>query len=161
MNSTMTLSDLTAYTGLDVFDYLDKEMSIPVVDGLQAQGDLIVVPAALLPMVGPLADSRPAPVPRTGIELLRSAAGGNPHNLVAEEGHCTWTSRVRDPRGLALGIVDTQVIAYLIHPEHGATGIAPGRYVIGRQQEFDMTVRRMGPPAIADFSALGARFVAD
>jgi hypothetical protein len=161
MNSTMTLADLTAYSGLDVFDYLDKQMSIPVVDGLQAQGDLIVVPAAVLPMVGSLADSRPEPVPGTGIELLRSAAGGNPHSLVAEVGHCTWTSRVRDPRGLALGIVDTRVIAYLIHPEHGATGIAPGRYVIGRQQEFDLAIRRAPMRSTADFLWPGGRFVAD
>lgn len=39
------------------------------------------------------------------------------------------------PRRLALGILDTRVTAYLIHPEHGATGMAPGRYVIGRQRE--------------------------
>lgn len=74
-------------------------------------------------------------VPRTGVELLRSAAGGNPHSLVADEGACTWTTQVRDSRGLALGVLDTRVVAYLIHPEHGATGIAPGRYVIGRQRE--------------------------
>ncbi|PYE19519.1 hypothetical protein DFR67_103432 [Williamsia limnetica] len=117
MNSTMTLSDLTAYTGLDVFDYLDKEVSIPVVDGLQAQGDLIVVPADLLPMVAAFADAIPKQVPRSGVELLRSAAGGNPHSLVAEEGRCTWTSKLYDPRRLALGIVDTEVVAYLIHPE--------------------------------------------
>ena len=42
---------------------------------------------------------------------------------------------MNDLRGLALGILDTRVTAYLIHPEHGATGIAPGRYVIGRQRE--------------------------
>lgn len=29
MNSIMTLSDLTALTGLDVFDYLDQEVSVP------------------------------------------------------------------------------------------------------------------------------------
>ncbi|MET4050650.1 hypothetical protein ABIB34_004436 [Rhodococcus sp. UYP5] len=40
-----------------------------------------------------------------------------------------------DTRRLALGILDNTVTAYLIHPEHGATGIAPGRYVIGRQRE--------------------------
>ncbi|MDF2468527.1 MAG: hypothetical protein K0Q61_899, partial [Rhodococcus erythropolis] len=30
MNSNMTLSALTTLTGLDVFDYLDQEVSIPV-----------------------------------------------------------------------------------------------------------------------------------
>ncbi|MCZ4552268.1 hypothetical protein [Gordonia rubripertincta] len=161
MNSTMTLSDLTAYTGLDVFDYLDKEVSIPVVDGLQAQGDLIVVPAGLLTMVAAFTDARPEQVPRSGVELLRSAAGGNPHSLVAEEGRCTWTSRLYDPRRLALGIVDTEVVAYLIHPEHGATGLAPGRYVIGRQREFDMSIPQTRYRAIANLSTTGARYVAD
>ncbi|PBC42566.1 hypothetical protein CJ178_14095 [Rhodococcus sp. ACPA4] len=136
MNSTMTLSALTAITGLDVFDYLDREVSIPVVDGLQAQGDLIVVPYSLVSdIVTPAAWTRSVNVPLSGVELLRSAAGGNPHSLVADEGVCTWSSPVRDSRGLALGILDAHGTAYLIHPEHGATGIAPGRYVIGRQRE--------------------------
>lgn len=48
MNTDMTLSTLTAMTGLDVFDYLDREVSVPVVDGMQAQGDLIGVPYPIL-----------------------------------------------------------------------------------------------------------------
>lgn len=132
----MTLSALTSLTGRDVFDYLDTEVSIPVVNGLQAQGDLIVVPHSVLAEHVTTAPwTRTVPVPLYGIELLRSAAGGNPHSLVADEGACTWSTPVRDTRGLALGIVDVDTVAYLIHPEHGATGIAPGRYVIGRQRE--------------------------
>ncbi|MET4050649.1 hypothetical protein ABIB36_004441 [Rhodococcus sp. UYP9] len=46
MNQNMILSTLTTMTGLDVFDYLDKEISVPIIDGMQAQGDLIVVPYA-------------------------------------------------------------------------------------------------------------------
>lgn len=136
MNDTMTLSALTALTGLDVFDYLDQEVSVPVVDGIQAQGDLLVVPYDVLSTVvtaGPGSPTRT--VPLAGIELLRSASGGNPHSLVADGHPCTWTTWVRDPRRLALGILDTACVAYLIHPEHGATGIAPGKYVIGRQRE--------------------------
>ncbi|AII03181.1 MULTISPECIES: hypothetical protein [Rhodococcus] len=151
MNAPMTLSTLTALTGLDVFDYLDREVSIPVVDGLQAQGDLIVIPYALVGgIVTSAAWTRTENVPLSGVELLRSAAGGNPHSLVADEGVCTWSTPVNDPRRLALGILDTRVTAYLIHPEHGATGIAPGRYVIGRQRE----------QGIGRF-AEGARLVAD
>ncbi|MDF3307049.1 hypothetical protein P3H15_18665 [Rhodococcus sp. T2V] len=136
MNSIMTLSDLTTLTGLDVFDYLDQEVSVPVIDGMQAQGDLIVVPYSLVAeVVTPGPWTRSENVPLSGVELLRSAAGGNPHSLVADEGMCIWSTPVNDPRRLALGILDTRVAAYLIHPEHGATGIAPGRYVIGRQRE--------------------------
>ena len=136
MKAQQSLSDITAWSGIDVFDYLDGEVSVPVVDGPQAQGDLIVVPHAMLAgVVTPHPWTRSLPVPPSGIELLRSAAGGNPHSLVADEGACTWTGPVADPRGLALGIVEVTGVAYLIHPEHGATGIAPGRYVIGRQRE--------------------------
>ncbi|BAH48608.1 hypothetical protein [Rhodococcus opacus] len=136
MNSIMTLSDLTALTGLDVFDYLDQEVLVPVVDGMQAQGDLIVIPYSIVAeLVTPNHWTRSENVPLSGVELLRSAAGGNPHSLVADEGMCTWSTPVDDPRRLALGILDTRVTAYLIHPEHGATGIAPGRYVVGRQRE--------------------------
>ena len=136
MNSIMTLSDLTALTGLDVFDYLDQEVSVPVIDGMQAQGDLLVIPYPIVAeVVTPGPWTRSENVPLSGVELLRSAAGGNPHSLVADEGMCMWSTPVNDPRRLALGILDTRVTAYLIHPEHGATGIAPGRYVIGRQRE--------------------------
>ncbi|MFE7423844.1 hypothetical protein [Rhodococcus sp. NPDC057529] len=136
MNSIMTLSDLTALTGLDVFDYLDQEVSVPVIDGMQAQGDLLVIPYPIVAEgVTPGPWTRSENVLLSGVELLRSAAGGNPHSLVADEGMCTWSTPVNDPRRLALGILDTRVAAYLIHPEHGATGIAPGRYVIGRQRE--------------------------
>lgn len=151
MNSNMTLSALTTLTGLDVFDYLEKEVSIPVVDGLQAQGDLIVIPFSLLAnIVAPLPWTRSVTVPLSGVELLRSAAGGNPHSLVADAGECTWSTPVKDARGLALGVLDTRVTAYLIHPEHGATGIGPGRYVIGRQQERGVGRARGAVMLVAD-----------
>lgn len=135
MNS-LTLSTLTELSGLDVLDHLDTSVTIPVIDGLQAQGDLIVVPERLLTgVVMPMTWTRADSVPASGIELLRSAGGGNPHSLVADQGCCTWYSPVFDRRALALGILDAGTVAYLMHPEHGATGIGPGRYVIGRQRE--------------------------
>lgn len=151
MNATMTLSALSALTGLDVFDYLDREVSIPVVDGIQAQGDLIVLPYSLVAtIVTPAVWTRSVNVSLSGVELLRSAMGGNPHSLVADDGVCTWSSPVRDPRGLALGVLDAHVTAYLIHPEHGATGIAPGRYVIGRQRERGAVRAINGVQLVAD-----------
>ncbi|SIS21689.1 hypothetical protein [Williamsia sterculiae] len=140
MNHMTTLSELSASTGIEVLDHLDAEISVPVSDGVQAQGDLIVIPhRMLLGTVEPLAWTRTELVPRIGLELLRNGAGGNPHSLVAEGGQSEWSSPVQDLDGLSLGIVDTPVVAYLIHPEHGATGIAPGRYVIRRQRELGWT----------------------
>ncbi|MFC8197094.1 hypothetical protein ACFWBR_13105 [Streptomyces sp. NPDC060006] len=142
MQTTMTLADLTDRTGLDVLGHLERQVTIPVVDGLQAQGDLIVVPYAFLAHSVDLdpafSSTRWQDVPAEGVELLRSAAGGNPHTLVADPGTCRFTTDVRDPVGLALGALEATAVAYLIHPEHGGTGIAPGRYVVRRQRERAM-----------------------
>ena len=73
--------------------------AIPVVDGLQAQGDLIVIPLAMLADVW-MPGTRPLdPVRPEGVELLRGEAGGNPHTLVAEDGTCRWTRQYATPRG--------------------------------------------------------------
>ncbi|MCW4351974.1 hypothetical protein ONR57_01500 [Hoyosella sp. YIM 151337] len=147
MHAELTLSDLTALSGLDVLDHLDREVTVPVTSGLQAQGDLIVIPYAVVSAaIQPAPWARSIAVPRSGIELLRSAAGGNPHCLVADEGTCIWTTSVQDTMRLALGIIETTGIAYLLHPEHGATGIAPGCYVVRRQRERG--AGRLGPPLL-------------
>ncbi|MGW0039923.1 hypothetical protein [Gordonia sp. NPDC003376] len=144
MSSVMTLDRLTTLSGLSVLDHLDRSVSIPILDGPQAQGDLIVLPRDLTPDVHCHTQYFTRPVPPTGLELLRSAGGGNPHTLVAEGPGCGWGRFVIDPTGLALGIVETTTVAYLIHPEHGATGIAPGSYVIRRQREHGVGGPRFG-----------------
>ena len=144
MHTTLTLADLTARTGLDVLGHLEREVTIPVIDGIQAQGDLLVIPIALL-AADPLGRTRREvslarsprwhEVPGAGVEVLRAGTGGNPHTLVADPGTCRWTTGVDDPQRLALGALRTTEVAYLIHPEHGGSGIAPGTYVIRRQRE--------------------------
>jgi hypothetical protein len=135
MTMTLTLADLTARTGLDVLDHLEREVTIPVVAGLQAQGDLIVIPIAMVADQVLLPYTRWRPVPAAGLELLRGAGGGNPHPLVADAGTCRWTTDVRDGELLALGALRATAPAYLIHPQHGGTGIAPGTYLVRRQRE--------------------------
>ncbi|MFW6691035.1 hypothetical protein [Streptomyces sp. MAR4 CNX-425] len=149
-STSVTLADLTARTGLDVLAHLEREVTIPVIAGLQAQGDVIVVPLALLDDVTVPPRAPWQPVPAGGVELLRGAAGGNPHTLVADPGTCRWTRRVGDATGLALGVLDATAVAYLIHPEHGATGIAPGRYVVRRQRERSESTGRAGNRLVAD-----------
>jgi hypothetical protein len=135
---TVTLASLSQQTGLTVLDHLEQSVSIPVVDGLQAQGDLIVIPLDLVePAVRVSAVARWTDVPPEGVELLRGAAGGNPHTLVADAGTCRWTIHVRDEDGLALGVFETSAVAYLLHPEHGASGCTPGTYVVRRQREHE------------------------
>lgn len=154
---TLTLGDLTARTGLDVLGHLEQEMTIPVLDGLQAQGDLLVIPLYMLPGVYAWRRGGWRQVPSTGIDVIRAAAGGNPHTLVADPGACRWTTEIRDETGLALGLLEAEGIAYLIHPEHGGSGIAPGSYVIRRQREKSVRpsgrrfgVAMYGPTFIAD-----------
>ncbi|GAB2617784.1 hypothetical protein GCM10027168_57730 [Streptomyces capparidis] len=137
----LTLADLTSRTGLDVLGHLEREVTIPVVDGLQAQGDLIVIPHGMVPNVMVPDHAHWRDVPPSGVELLRSAAGGNPHTLVAGPGTCRWTAVARDPQGLALGVLAATATVHLIHPEHGGTGIAAGTYVVRRQRERDPGAR--------------------
>ncbi|WP_431955548.1 hypothetical protein [Nocardia lijiangensis] len=118
-----------------VLEQLEQAISIPIIDGMHAQGDLLVIPARLLDAVTVRPDATWRYVPADGIEVLRGPAGGNPHTLVAEPGSCRWTTQLDDPTGLALGMFVADTVAYLMHPEHGATGSAPGAYVIRRQRE--------------------------
>jgi hypothetical protein len=147
-----TLADLTGTSGLPVDAHLVLDLVIPINDGLQAQGDLLVVPLAdLAGQVSVPATARWREVPPEGVELLRGgtgkpgprssalrpaqAAGGNAHTLVADPGTCVWTGTVTDPTGLAIGVFEAMAPAYLLHREHGGTGIAPGSYVVRRQRE--------------------------
>jgi hypothetical protein len=135
---TVTLASLSQQTGLAVLDHLEQSVRIPVVDGLQAQGDLIVIPLAVVGrLVRPWAIAQWHDVPAEGVELLRGEAGGNPHTLVAEPGACRWTRDVDDLDSLAIAMFEASSVVYLLHPEHGGTGCAPGTYVVRRQREHE------------------------
>ncbi|MEV5826030.1 hypothetical protein AB0L25_10675 [Spirillospora sp. NPDC052242] len=121
---------------------LDASLAVPVIDGLQAQGDLIVVPLHVLSAsVHVRTNAAWTDVPPEGVELLRGVAGGNTHSLVAEPGTCRWTTHVQDSTLLSLGVFETSAVAYLMHPEHGASGVAPGAYAVRRQREHGAHAR--------------------
>jgi hypothetical protein len=142
------LMDLTAETGLAVDLHLVMDMVIPVHDGFQAQGDLLVAPLApLAARVRAAEGAAWQEVPPGGVELLRGVAGGNTHSLVADPGTCVWTAEVSDADDLAIAVFDAMATVYLLHREHGATGIAAGQYVVRRQRELiqpTTPLRRMG-----------------
>ncbi len=128
--TTKTLAVLIDETGVDVLDYLDRDALVPVLTGLQCQGDVAVIPHR----PGKSA-YKAIPVPSTGVPVVRGESGGNTHLLLAE-GPVNWTATpaVTD---LTIGIVDVPdgSIAYLAHPEHGYLAMGTGSYSIRRQRE--------------------------
>jgi hypothetical protein len=132
---TMNLAEILDIAELSVLDHLELQVAVPVLDGPQAQGDLIVLPLAMVPVVTTSHWTRWQSVPRRGVELVRGVAGGNPHTLVADPGVCQWTGGHQDPLGLGVALFENTAPVYLIHPEHGGSGVAPGRWLVRRQQE--------------------------
>lgn len=123
------VTDLITTHGVDIHPHLDRDALVPVSRGLQRQGDVLIVPAAI---VRPEAQAETL-VPREGVPVVRGEAGGNTHLLLAD-GPVRWDTA---PRDLTLGVltVEPGATAYLAHPEHGYAGIGPGTYVIRRQRE--------------------------
>jgi hypothetical protein len=168
-----TLGELTGATGLPVDLHLMLDLVIPVHDGFQAQGDLLVAPLSeVAGQVTVRARATWDEVPPDGVELLRGGAGGNAHTLVADPGTCLWTTDVNDTTGLALGVFEALAPAYLLHREHGGTGVAPGCYVVRRQREQAPPVaptprphsgghREVPRALVAPRPARPVRFVAD
>lgn len=115
---------------------LDAQTSIRVVD-FARQGDVIVVPERMLP----LAYEPTLAVTGAGVAVVRSDFGGHTHQLIADGE--VWFSaepgdaEMEDADGLDVGVirVGERATAYLIHPEHAAIGLAPGRYTVRRQRE--------------------------
>lgn len=144
----MKLAELLDRSGLDVLDHLEREVTVPVVDGMQAQGDLIVIPVAMLPTVDVWRFATWREVPPGGVELVRGEDGNNPHTLVADGGKCRWTNAVTDPTELGIAVFENVAPAYLVHPEHGGSGVAPGCWLVRRQQERGLG--RKGNVLVAD-----------
>ncbi len=62
--------------------------------------------------------------------------GVHPHVLVAEPGTCRVRSYLAGWSMNVLALFEATAPVYLMHPEHGATGLAPGSYVARRQREW-------------------------
>ena len=135
--TTATLGQLIDTHGFDVLDHLDREAEIPVLDGLQAQGDLLIIPAAAWSQtIAPRDGLRHAlkPVPAEGIPVIEAVGGGHEHRLFAgTPGTAFWAPSTR--AGQDIGLLECTAPAFVAHPEHAYTGIAPGAYVLRRQRE--------------------------
>jgi hypothetical protein len=127
--TTATLGQLIDKYGFDVHDHLDRDLEIPVHSGLQAQGDLFIIP------VDPEDETRQGTaVPLDGIAVIEAVGGGHEHRLFAGTPGTALFSPASD-RGQDIGLLQCSEPAYIAHPEHAYAGIAPGTYTLRRQRE--------------------------
>lgn len=127
------LDELISAHGIEIHEHLDRQARIPVLAGMQRQGDVIVVPVP-----GATAST---PVPRTGVPVVPGIEGTHTHALVAS-GDVRCDLQIESAATnlcVATLVVAEDAVAYLAHPEHGYSGIAPGTYEIRRQREMTST----------------------
>jgi hypothetical protein len=114
--------------------HLVADAEVPVLSGPQRQGDVIVLPLSR-PGAGKFTE-----IPAAGIAVVRGESGGNTHLLV---GDGVWRENESASFDCGILTVPDGGAAFLLHPEHGAQGFAPGSYVIRRQREQAHEIRRV------------------
>lgn len=129
-----TTSELIAATGVAVCTEQDFDLEIPVLSGLQRQGDVIVIPADV---------TATAPVPNKGTPVVRGESGGNTHAIFPADGPVFCDVMIGSATDLRVAVltVPEGSTAYLGHPEHGYMGVGPGSYEIRRQREMAEELR--------------------
>jgi hypothetical protein len=130
-----TLATLIDRYGIAVDDHLALDLTVPVLTGMQRQGDVLVIPT---PTTGPAT----TPVPAGGVPVVRGEAGGNTHAVVAD-GDVRCDTRQADVWDLTLAVLTVAegATAWLGHLEHGYNGIGPGTYTLRRQREQADVIR--------------------
>lgn len=124
---SMTLAEAIAFTGREVYDYLDREELVPVVgeDG-GTQGDVSI-------RFQPQAKAATTPLPKEGV-IVVSGENGHTHTLAGGG----FFDRNESGRSMVVGTLSVPEGATVIldHMEHGDLLIAPGTYAIGSQREY-------------------------
>lgn len=135
---TMTYGEALSKVGVTVPDHLIADAEVPILGGVQAQGDLLIVP---------MKSTRAAlkAVPDEGIQIVFGEATGNSHYLHRGfESPDVMYARVTDGQCIAVVSVPDGQTAQLIHTdEHGSAGIAPGLYGIHEKREQADEIRRV------------------
>lgn len=125
-----TLGELASRHGFEVLEHLEADLEVPVNEGLQAQGDLFIVPFAAYRVNGTKTE-----VPAAGIAVIEAVGGGHEHRLFASVPGTAFFTPDTHRATQDIGVLKCTEPAYLLHPEHGATGVAAGTYVLRRQRE--------------------------
>lgn len=142
-----TYAEALGKIGATIPDHFVADAEVPVLTGVQAQGDLIIVPAGEAGMdlfdVGPV---KLEAVPDKGIQVVVGESTGNTHWLHRgfESPGVMWARVTGDPLVLGVVHVPEGESAELIHTdEHGANAMGPGMYVIRGKQELADQIRRV------------------
>ncbi|MEO6793836.1 MAG: hypothetical protein ABI253_09620 [Mycobacterium sp.] len=122
-----TINELASTTGITVVTEHDADLDIPVLSGMQRQGDVLVLPAAVTASTA---------VPASGTAVVRADNGGNTHAVYAADGPVYCDTNAAGSLRVATLTVPHGSTAYLGHPEHGYMGIGAGSYEIRRQREM-------------------------
>lgn len=133
----MILAEAITQFGVDVDEHHQRDLEIPVINGLQAQGDIIVMPVTFGQHAAD--DDHGHMVPAEGVVVVKGENGGHTHLLLAS-GNVAWYPNERagistDDLAMGIVVVAEGATAFLAHPEHAYSGIAPGAYEIRRQRE--------------------------
>lgn len=139
-----TLTTVLARADVLPADPILAELDVPVLTGVQRQGDVLIVPRAKL---GRAEQAHMTAVPAEGVAVVRGEATGNTHLLQPEPGCIIrWSPATASTDSVALGILDVPEggTAWLIHTdEHGANGIGPGTYALHGKREQAEEIRRV------------------
>lgn len=141
--STLTLTQALARHDIAVADELLADIEVPVLCGLQRQGDVLIIPRGKL---GAAEQKAMEPIPVKGVAVVRGEATGNTHLLDSIEGVCRWAPHVASGADVLLGVLEVPAggVAALIHTdEHGANMIGPGVYVFHGKRELADELRRV------------------
>lgn len=127
---TRTVGHLAEQTGVTVTADWADDITIPILSGLQRQGDVLIVPSLR---------EKPAAtaVPSAGTPVVVGESGGNTHAIHAE-GDVRVDVRAPEAGRLLAAVVTVApgATAWLAHPEHGFLGIGEGTYEVRRQREM-------------------------
>ena len=129
-----TYEQVMAAHDVEIPAHLVAAAEVPVLTGLQVQGDVAIVPHRR-------GKGETVLVPPEGVPVVRGESGGNTHLLVAD-GPVVWTP---SSNAMTLGQVTVPkgATAFMLHPEHGAMGVGPGSYLVRRQREQADEIRRV------------------
>lgn len=115
------------------------DQDIPVSTGLVAQGDVVFVPEEMAAANGVKVGGA------DWVEVTERVLveGTHRHVLIAEKGVCRFSVAAVDSVGLAVGVIDCDAPVFVVHAEHGAVGLAAGRWVVRRTREQAAEIRRV------------------